>query len=282
MYQNKTQSQVDKMLELVNQTKALNVSKRYKVINTGQVINKLESSGFKVTDFKINGVRHNSKKQGYQAHKVILEHQELSALLGQDHRLQLLVYNSYDKSAPLTLQLGVYRFACDNGLVVGSTYGCFKMKHLGDISSQLDTFIHELPQKVSELQHQIKLFKGVQIDTYIQRRFIESILNKTILKNNKSIIVDRSFYRQFETIKRSQDLGKSLYLLLNRVQEHILTGGVPCQVIRFNGNGQPTKVIKTKTRPIANILTNKSINELIWNEAASIVNDYNQYLKKAV
>lgn len=279
MYQNKTKNDREVITKLLTQREALGVSDRYKIINTGQVLNKLIKSGFEPIDIDIAGVRPNSNKNGYQAHKIILENKELTELMPEGNKFQLLLYNSYDKSAPLTLQLGVFRFACDNGLVVGDAYGCFKMKHIGDVESQLDTFIHDLPHKIAKLIDQINKFKSITLNPIQERKFILDTLYNTVLKDNQTIIENNQLFKEFNVPKRDADLGRNLYVVLNRLQEHILRGGVPTQQIGFNDKGQPNRIMLKHTRPIANILKNKAFNEIIWSEASKLVSQTETILR---
>jgi hypothetical protein len=122
---------------LLTQTQGFEVSDKYRVIPTQSIIDRLVDKGFQVEKMVITRPRQ-STKDGFQRHMVRLSHRDLVLRNVNDSRPELVIVNSYDGSSSLKIMLGVYRLVCSNGLVIGSTVNQTRIRHVGDVWTQLD------------------------------------------------------------------------------------------------------------------------------------------------
>lgn len=257
----------ENQLAVLNQKEGLNVSDRYKVINTGQVLNELLSQGFEVETFQAINVR-KTKKQGFQAHSIGLSHPELNKVTIEGSVPRLTLHNSYDKSMAFGLNLGIFRFICSNGLMTGSNLMSFNFKHIGDINNQLGQFLNQLMPKVNVLSTQVELLSRVNLDASQQVKLAQEVLSKTLFKDRPNIIKDNMIYNRFLQSRRVEDNNNDAYTVLNRLQENIIKGGI--QVASMPK--EHDKDIKTAvTRPINAINKNKTYNEIIYDTSFDYV-----------
>lgn len=102
--------------EILTQTKGYNVSDRYNVIPTQDIITEFERFGFELQDVSLARIIR-EEKENKQKHLVRMSQAE--KLFGE-MRVDVIIQNSYDRSSALNIRIGMFRFACANGLIVGS------------------------------------------------------------------------------------------------------------------------------------------------------------------
>ena len=133
--------------ELMTQAPALfteephfDVSDKYHFIPTIDVINEIKSNNWYPVSVSEASVR-DDDKEGYQQHLVKFRHFD-DLLHPQDNAVELLLFNSHDRSKSFTISAGIYRFVCANGLVIAdSVFESYKIKHLGDRENDVATAV---------------------------------------------------------------------------------------------------------------------------------------------
>ena len=101
--------------EILTQTSGYNVSDRYQVIPTQEVINQFTRFGFEIDSVSSAGTR-SIEKNNKQPHMVKMTTGE--KLFGE-MKPQVIIHNSYDGTKALNIRVGIFRFACANGIVMG-------------------------------------------------------------------------------------------------------------------------------------------------------------------
>ena len=107
------------------------VSDKYHFILTIDVIEEIRANNWYPVSVSEASVR-DDEKQGYQQHLVRFRHFD-DLLTPQENAVELLLFNSHDRSKSFSISAGIYRFVCSNGLVIAdSVFETYKIKHLGE------------------------------------------------------------------------------------------------------------------------------------------------------
>lgn len=229
-------------------------SDKYSTVQTADIINELTLNGYEVTDFQWARVK-SQDKQGFQKHIMRLSHPDLDFKIG-GLRPELIITNSYDGSASFRVMLGIYRFACANGLVLGDTFNSVKVRHVGnntatDVLTALETTAAQFKGLESMVnRYSNKHLNLGQIDTLSQT------VAKYITPDGANIGLSTLWLA-----RRGPDTGTDLFTVLNVIQENALNGGMAYRV-------ETEKGLKIrKTRKVKSIDRQVAINRLIFNQA---------------
>jgi len=95
------------------------VSDMYHFIPTIDVINEIKQHNLYPTSVQEASVKDESK-DGYQRHLVRFRHFD-DLLNPKENSVELLLFNSHDRSTAFSISAGIYRFVCANGLVIADS-----------------------------------------------------------------------------------------------------------------------------------------------------------------
>lgn len=231
---------------VLNQTKGYNVSDRYNVINTSEVIQEFERFGFELTDTSIARVA-KEEKQGFQKHLIRLS--APTALTGEV-RTDVIVKNSYDRSSALTIMIGLFRFACSNGLIIGTnTVAPFKINHSNsNWQKDLMAFIDQYQEKIKLQQEWVDAMKEKTLDyDTIEELAFKALESRHIDARIKNVAVDPM---EINLCHRIEDRGRTAWQVYNRFQENIINGSY----YKTNDEGEIKKAkILTNTDEIVRV-----------------------------
>jgi hypothetical protein len=189
----------DSEKELLQQTRGFNVSERYKVIPTIEVIEEFHRYGFEVDSIVSGGTR---TRQGYQKHMIRMSVGE--KLFGGEIKPQVIVHNSYDGTRALNIHVGFFRFVCENGIVAGSNI----VKPLRIVHSssswkeELDEFIDTYDDKYRE-----------------QKEFIMELKEKPMSLDEAYHLAEQAYKLRHYDSRISMDLVDPLELLIAKRRE---------------------------------------------------------------
>lgn len=227
------------------------VSERYGYVPTLQVIEEFLGNGFVVTQAR-GGIRGASRTEG--AHEIRLRSPD-DKLRAGNYFSEIVFSNSHDGSSPATFNHGLYRVACDNGLIVPSAdssdlrriHSKFSMR---DIMGMAEVVIG----KADKVEQVVERWRGRELtsDEFAQFVYSAEILAYGAVRAGMS----QADWR------RAEDAGNDLWTVFNRVQENILTGGV---IYRNSENKRRV------TRPIASMARSRKVNLGLWRNAELIL-----------
>ena len=227
---------------------------RYKHIPTMKVANFFRAKGWIIRTVTGSGSLAN--------HLVRLVHP--GHMIGED-QLEILIKNSYDGRSKLNVSLGIYRFVCSNGLVVGETFESITQKHIGkNIEVELENKYEKLVAQASKLSDMVKKMKETTIK--VPLRLVESIAVETIGEKKSMYQVDTGAILK---PLREEDEGKDLWSIMNIVQEKVINGGITYKTSETDKEGKNVIELKT-TKKRSNIYKNMALNKLIFNEFAKL------------
>lgn len=194
---------------------APDTSKRYSYINTMDVVNFLSSLGWKPVD--ANQIKPR-KRKGYQKHLIKFEHEDFRF---NDEAINLIMINSHDGKSSMQFKLGIFRFACSNGLVVGQNFHTYKFRHSNVNMPQLEKAMQEIHSTIPELAEHIQTMK---ITKLTNNQIIELAKQSMMLRfEDKFENITFDMNELLETL-RDADKQNSLWNFYNKMQEKMVNG----------------------------------------------------------
>lgn len=244
-------------------------SSKYGFINSQNIIDTFQATGWTVDKTQFARVK-NAEKDGFQKHMVWLKNADLPKISGltnaNESEVRLCLVNSHDCTSRLSIFLGIMRIACLNQLIAGTVFKHFHAVHSQNIIQKLGLGIDYVAQGIPEFIENIKQLQGTQL-TLTQRLDLANLVLPARFNGVKSLI--SADYSIVERALRQTDNSQDAYTVLNRMQEYLIRGGIPYAYTKnikdLAGNIIDTKVVHTKTKKIASISKQISLNQSLFN-----------------
>ena len=191
-------------------------SEKYSLISSIDVINELKNSyNWHVTSVQVAPVKDESREDK-QVHCVRLRHFD-DLIAPQESAVEILFFNSFDRSKAFSISVGIYRFSCANGLVVGKTFDSYKLRHIGDLEHNLEEIIAKITEFKPKLEQKIRNFSSLMLSQLEMETFAKLAVP---LKFAPHLEVDS---KQLLEPHRDEDRkDTSLYTVLNVLQENLI------------------------------------------------------------
>lgn len=230
---------------IFTKTPSPKVSDRYSFADSEYYLQK-----FIDADWTIHSARQVSKSE-YAPHQVVLRNKDIATV--GDLLPQLIFTNSHNGIKKMTIDTGIYRLVCSNGLVVPTSITqSLSIKHLDLGDSTTDTIVNSFYEKVPIIMNSIdrmrnKILTNDEIDNFtynaLQIRFINAV----------GININ-------DVVKplRIEDNSDDLWTVFNVVQEKIIRGGIKLPSNRHS-------------RPINNFVNDNDINTKLWQLAEQYI-----------
>ena len=231
------------------------VSDKYHFIPTIEVIEQIKSHNWYPVSVSQADVR-DEAKDGYQQHCVRFRHFE-NLLNPQDNAVELLLFNSHDRTKSFSISAGIYRFVCANGLVVSdSVFESYKIKHIGDRDNDVVNAVAKITAIKDKLLDKIKTLSNIQLSNLEKQSFAKLAIplrfEEHLEVNLNDLLVPN----------RKEDYKDDLYTTLNTIQEHLIRGNVS-GINKETGRRFTSKEIKS-------ITNDTHINKGLWDIAEKI------------
>ena len=238
------------------------VSQKYHFIATIEIIEQLRAESWYPVTVNEAGVR-DLEKDGFQQHYVRFQH--FSDLINPTSNIvELLLFNSHDRSKSFTISAGIYRYVCSNGLVIAdNVFDSYKIKHLGDKENDVINAVNKITQIKPKLLDKISKFESITLNQNEKESFLKSAIP---LRFENHLELDNP--NELLTPLRTEDKKDDLYTVLNILQENFLSSKV-------SGYNKETNRRFT-SKQITSISKDVEINKGLWDIAeriASIKND---------
>ena len=238
------------------------VSSKYHFIPTIEIIEQLRAENWYPVSVNQAGVK-DLDKDGFQHHYVRFQH--FSDLINPNANVvELLLFNSHDRSKSFTISAGIYRYVCSNGLVIAdSVFESYKIKHLGDKDNDVINAVANITAIKPKLLEKISKFESITLNQNEKESFLQSALP---LRFEEHLELDNP--NELLTPLRAEDKKDDLYTVLNILQENFLSSKV-------SGYNKETNRRFT-SKQITSISKDVEINKGLWDIAeriASIKND---------
>lgn len=263
-----TISQAEVCRDVLSQKKAHSSrSKKYSVVETGDVLQRMEAAGF--TWKKVAEERNTLKYKGFGTHLICVEHPEITlgnAELDRELRPQLYIKNSYHGRSRFEMHLGLFRFFCMNGLILGDRFKTVKFKHIGLTKEEIVEIVEEMKRVYKEeVAPFILALKEVQMTPSQQNEFAEIALKERLADNPNFL---HGEHERLLTCLRPTEAGNSLWEIFQRVQENLGLNFAPGMEIQYSYNatdkdGNPI-VKERKIRELKNIKEVTYLNKFLF------------------
>lgn len=248
--------------QLKNQAPALfteephfDVSSKYHFIPTIDVIEEIKANNWYPMSVSVANVR-DEKKEGYQQHCVRFRHFE-DLLNPGENAIELLLFNSHDRSKSFSISAGIFRFVCANGLVISdSIFETYKIKHIGERDNDVLKAVNNITSVKSQLLEKIERLESINLSNQEKEAFAKSSIP---LRFGEHLEVDP---KDLLLPLREEDFKDDLYTTLNVIQENLLRGNI-------TGVNKDTKRRFT-SKEITSISKDTQINKSLWDMAEKI------------
>jgi hypothetical protein len=231
------------------EAKASHLTDKYIQTPTIKVVEDLINLGWEVT--KVQEVK-SRKYAGFQKHLLMFRHPNImiKGQNGDDAQPQILLTNSHDGKAAFNFRVGIFRFVCENGLVISDAdFGVVSIRHVNYTFESLQAKVNEMISKLPGLVNKINLFKATTLtDTQMQQFATKACALRSKQTINIMSVLEAT---------RKEDEGNDLWAVFNRVQEKLVNG-------MFKTGTRKARVIKNFQQDI-------KINEQLFELAESYI-----------
>ena len=232
-----------------------NVSDKYHFIPTIDVIDAIKLHNWYPVSVAQASVR-DADKESYQSHLVRFRHFD-DLLTPPENAVELLLFNSHDRSKSLTISAGIFRFVCANGLVVAeSVFESYKIKHIGDRENDVTAAVASITAIKPNLMAKIQKLESITLNQDEKESFARSAIP---LRFEKNLQVD---YHDLLIPHRDEDANDDLYTIFNVIQENLLRGNVKGVNMQTGRN--------FTSREITSISKDVDVNRGLWDLAERI------------
>lgn len=240
------------------------VSDRYMFVSTAEMLETIGVAGFSanpqfgVVVARQQRVRDSSRTE-FCKHIIRLRSLDcanMPVLVG-DTFPEIVITNAHDGTSSRRIQSGLFRLACDNGLVVSmvdkfSQSIPHREKWREDVLEGVYTVMEEMPQVATQVAN----WQKIELSPRQVERFGEMALAIRYPDGNAPIAPS-----QITRPRRYNDKYDSLWNVFNRTQENIMRGGL----YGINPNGR-----RHTTRRVNGIDAELNYNERLWDAAAQM------------
>jgi hypothetical protein len=221
-------------------------SDRYTYIPTSQVLDGLRKEGFE--PFMVaQGRTRIPGKADYTKHMMRFRH---AGQINDAEAQEIILINSHDGTSSYQLLAGEFVFVCCNGLVCGNTMADIRIRHKGDIVSDVIQGAYDVIDDFGMIREVKDEMKSITLSAPERQAYAESAL---MLKYDGEDAPIRA--EQLLRPRRMADANNTLWSTFNRVQENVIRGGLPGR----NANGR-----RVRTREVTAIDSDVKLNRALW------------------
>ena len=238
--------------------KELGITDRYVHVPTTQVIEDIQKLGWNpIEAMQVNA----RKRKGYQRHMIKFVNPDF-IVEGSDEYPELLLSNSHDGTSSFTLDVGIFRLICSNGMVIKSQdFGSMKIRHYGYDFSTIKGAVNELMEKIPGYLKQVEDMKQHTLEKEQMLDFARKAAMLRFAKTNEESIEKIVDLSDFLESTRKEDDGNGLWEVFNRVQEKVVNGKFQYAFGKKERKARPVKGFKQQIK----------LNQDLWELASSYV-----------
>jgi len=227
-------------------------SERYTYIPTIEVLRGLRAEGFE--PFMVaQGKSRIAGKADYTKHMIRMRH--AGQVTARPEANEIILINSHDGASSYQMLAGVLRFVCCNGLVVGDIAHDIRIPHKGDVRDEVIEGAFRVLDDFERVDASIAEMKAVSLDAGEERALATAALALRYGEGDDVRATAPITAEQLTEARRSDDVGASLWLVTNRLQENLQRGGQP---------GRSTQGRRIRTRAVKSIDRSVSLNRALW------------------
>lgn len=232
-------------------------SARYTYIPTYRVLEGLGREGF-LPYMAGQSVCRTEGKTEFTKHMVRLRHAGQTNGIGKAN--EIILVNSHDGSSGYQMLAGVFRFVCLNGLICGDQFEDFRVKHTGDVASNVIDAAFRVVDEFKGVDESVDEQRQIALSEPEQRLFANAaaLLRFGEIEGQAGVSASPVSVEALLEARRPEDNSNSLWATFNRVQENAVRGGLAGRTVTGRA---------VQTRQIAGIDRNVSLNRALWSLA---------------
>jgi len=233
------------------------VSAKYSFIPTNVILEDLDKLGWKIREV-VNPKYKSEGKRLHGKHMVRLFHPSIHITSGEDrNNIEIALYNSSDGLSRFKMEVGIFRFVCENGLVIKTEdFGTINMKHVGYSFESLKKGVEEMIAKLPEVAGKINTFTQRELSSTEMTQLAQKAYD---LRGGGRVATAEELAGILNP-RRAEDTPNNLWTVFNRVQEAVLRGGN--MIVDARGRMRTAK-------PIRNLDKSLKFNQELWSMAES-------------
>lgn len=218
----------ERIRNVLHQTEGLNTHPtRYTVATTQEIITELAKHGFSYDGTQVANVK-KKENEGYQKHLVTMRNDAYESKEGVP---TVLITNSYNKSTGIVIHTGYIRFACSNGLIVGSDIEKISVRHSSNWQDKVYDFVANYQDKVAKMDEERRLMQLRHMHPDDVRSFLERAV---LTRYQPTEVMDLN---ELNLVRRTEDRGQDLWRTYNRIQESLVRGLFQRRTHRITDDG---------------------------------------------
>ena len=236
--------------------KKLDITDRYVHVPTTQVIEDIQKLGWNpIEACQVNA----RKRKGYQRHMIKFVNPDF-IVEGRDEYPELLLSNSHDGTTSFTLDVGIFRLVCSNGMVIKTQdFGSMKVRHYGYDFEAIKSAVTELMQSIPGYLKQVEEMKQQKLEKDQMLDFARKAAMLRFAKTNEESIEKIVDLTDFLESTRKEDEGDGLWEVFNRIQEKVVNGKFQYAFGKKERKARPVKGFKQQVK----------LNQDLWELASS-------------
>lgn len=197
------------------------LSYRYAFVPTIRIVDGLREHNWAPVDAEEQRIRKETRR-GFQKHMLRFRRIEQMETL-DEWNVELVLINSHDAGCAYQIHAGIYRRICSNGLVLSQdSFEALRFRHTGLIADEVVQASFRLLDQIPRV--------GALVDRFRQRELDPS---ESLALASHALVLR---YGGLDTApiepstllqpRRPQDAQSDLWTTMNRVQEHLVRGGL--------------------------------------------------------
>jgi hypothetical protein len=227
-------------------------SERYTYIPTIDVLRGLKREGFE--PFMVaQGRSRIEGKTEYTKHMIRMRHGAQARAKPEAN--EIILINSHDGASTYQLLSGLFRFVCCNGLVIGDAAHDIRIAHKGDIHGEVIEGAFRVLDHFETIEESTDAMKAIELKPEEDRAFARAALTLRYGERTEGQPPAPISAEQLTEVRRPEDQGSALWTSFQRIQEHLVRGGLP---------GRTVQGRRMRTREVASIDRNVSLNRALW------------------
>ena len=232
------------------------VSERYEFLPTTTILEMLQDEGWRWTSAQ--QVRSRTWSTNHAKHIIRLRHEDLTQHTFDvgDSIPEMVIVNAHNGLGGYQLRAGVFRMVCSNGMIVSEAdFGQIRLRHIGFEREQVVDASRKVIMNAANMADKIGTWQEIDLSDRSRKDFFADAAR---LRFGDS--ADDDIIRAVSQPRREADRGTDLWRTFNVAQENVLRGGF----LR--------EKTKRKVREVTNINTSISLNQELWDLAATYAN----------
>lgn len=197
------------------------LSHRYAFVPTIRIVDGLRDHGWAPVAVEEQRIRKETRR-GFQKHLLRFRRNEQMETL-DEWNVELVLINSHDAGCAYQVHAGIYRRICSNGLVLsGDGFQALRFRHTGLVAEEVVQASFRLLDDTPRVGALVERFRQRFLGFEESRMLAAHALTLRYGSLAQAPVETETLL----TSRRPEDAGADLWSVTNRVQEHLVRGGL--------------------------------------------------------